>query len=392
MSTRKAADKIPLIDLKISAAARREVNDSLKSGWLSPGLKTAKFEALCAKYLGVPVVAVSSCTIGLEMVLSAVGAGPGKQVVTSPFTFAATLGAIMRTGAQPMLADIDPDTLTIDPDEVERKIGDHTVAVVPVDIAGHPCDYDRLTRICDDRKIPLVADAAHAIGARYEGKSIAQLADVAVYSTYATKNLTTGEGGLIASRHEELVKVMKVMSRHGMTTTTLERKKTASWQYDVVDLGYKANMPELAAALGAGQMQSLEKDQAKREKIAARYIKRLAPYDDFLEVPQVRKSHTHGWHLFIIRLHTSRLDISRDDFIEQMAKRGIECGVHYIPAFHLSFYREALGLSEQYFPNAAYAGRRVVSLPIYPSLKLSDVDRVCAAIGKLLTKHGQSKK
>jgi len=392
MSTKSNKRKIPLFDLKVSAAARREVNDSLKSGWLSSGPKVKAFELKCAELLGSLVTAVSSCTIGMEMVLSTVGAAPGKQVITTPFTFAATIAAIMRTGAQPILADVDPDSLTIDPDEVERKIGDNTVAVVPVDIAGYPCDYDRLVDMCDKKKIPLIADAAHAIGANYDGKSIAQVADAALYSTYATKNLTTGEGGIIASRHEELISVLKVMSRHGMTSTAHERKNAGKWAYDVVDLGYKANMPELSAAIGLGQLESLAKGQEKREKNARRYMKKLSHLGEYFALPPVDKKRRHGWHLFIIRLHTSQLDISRDEFITKMAGHGIECGVHYIPAFHLTFFRESLGLSEQYFPNTAYAGRRVVSLPLYPSLKMGDVDYVCDAIEDIVTKHGRSKK
>ncbi len=381
--------RIPLYRVALASGTIRKVNAVLKSGWLTTGPKVAEFEKAVAAYAGVRYgAAVSSATIGLQLALEAVGAGPGGQVITSPYTFVATVEAILRTGAMPIMADIDPVTLNIDPDEVARKITRHTVCVVPIDIAGHQADYSALRTICNKHGLPLIADASHSFGAVCRNKSTARLADAAVHSCHATKNLTTGEGGIVLSRHKVITDRIRLMSLHAMTSSGYQRRVTNRWEYDVVSLGNKGNMSDVHAAIGLGQLAVFDKEQARRSRVAKRYLKHLAPLADYVETPHTAPGFVHAWHLFLIRLHLSRLSIDRNRFIALMDKAGIGCGVHYKPIFEMSFYKQS-GLSSQYFPNATYAGRRVVTLPMYPGLKLDDVDYICEQIARIVERYGR---
>ena len=384
--TKGGEKKIPLFDIKLSARAKREVAQTLESGWLTSGPKVVAFEKAVATYLEVRyAAAVNSCTAGLQLVLRALGIGRGKEVITSPFTFVATAEAILSVGARPIFADISPTTLNIDPDEVARKMSVRTVAILPVDVAGCPADYEALNRLCDGGKLPLIADAAHSFGATVGDRSIARMADAAVYSFYSTKNLTAGEGGMVVSRHKDLIHVVRTLARHGLTSDAHIRKTAGKQGYDALGLGLKANMSDVHAAIGLGQLTVFDRDQARRGRLAKRYSRNLADLDELVQLPEVTPPNRHAWHMFIIKLHLSKLKIDRDQFIRAMARRGIECGVHFKPVFDLSYYRESLGLSQQFFPNATYAGRRVVTLPLYPSLSPGDVDRVCEAVRDILS-------
>ena len=234
-----------------------------------------------------------------------------------------------------------------------------------------------------------MADAAHSIGAAYRERSIPRLCDVAVFSFYSTKNLTCGEGGLVATRHKVLADRVRTLSRHGISAGTFERKRRQAWEYDVTGVGYKAGLSDINAAIGLGQLTTFESDQARRRRLARRYLDNLADLVDLIELPVEYKHFRHGWHLFIIKLHLASLKIDRARFIKQLARNGIECGVHYQPLFEFSIYRQNLGLSPQHFPNAAYAGRRVVTLPLYPTMKLSDVDYVCDHLRRVLKKNAR---
>ena len=382
-------NNIPLFDLKLSAQTRKQVNDVVSSGWLSSGPLVKKLEKQVAGLCHVRyAAAVSSATAGLQMTLEALGARKGTEVITSPFTFCATAEAILRAEAVPVFADIDPATLNIDPDEVARKITSKTLAVMPVDIAGHPADYRRLAPMCKKHRLPLIADASHALGAAYRGKSVAQVADAAVHSLQATKNATSAEGGVVASRHKALVERVQLLARHAMTSNAYQRKKANRWEYDVVGLGFKANLSDIHAAVGLGQLAVFEKNQLRRSRIADRYMKGLSGLEDYLELPPQEKAYSHAWHLFIIRLHLSRLKISRDRFIREMAQAGVQCGVHYKPLFDMTYYRQ-LGFLPRYFPNAAYAGQRVITLPMYPHLTNAEVDFVCESVRQIIRKHAR---
>jgi len=376
--------RIPLFDLKISPRSRREVDRVLKSGWLNTGARAVELERRIAHMDGVRyAAAVSSATAGLQLTLRALGVGGGAEVITTPFTFVATTAVILQNGATPVYGDIDTGTFNLDPDEIERKITPKTAAVLPVDIAGGPADYERIAEICARRKVPLIADAAHSLGALLRGKPVARWVDAAVHSFQATKNLTCADGGMVTSKHKIVVERVRLLARHAMTSSAFERRQTGGWFYDVVGLGYKANMTDVHAAIGLGQLASFEKSQKRRAVLAARYSERLADLEEFLQAPTVITNGRHAWHLYIIRLHLSRLKFSRAAFIKKMAAVGIECGVHYRPIFEMSFYK-GLGLDARYLPNAAYVGERVVTLPLYPELKDSNVDYVCECIHHIL--------
>ncbi len=397
---RRSRKKIPLFDLKLPAGTKREVTEVLSSGWLTSGPKVAAFEKAVARLLRIDhAAAVNSCTTGLQLALTACGAGSGvaafrgnapiREVITSAFTFAATIEAILHAGALPVLADIRPDTLNLDPLDVERKISDRTAAVVAVDIAGHPCEYESLNRLCNEDSTLLLSDAAHAIGARYRKMTIPNCCDAAVTSFYSTKNLTCGEGGMVLSQHKQLIDRVRILARHGLTSATYERRKEKTLQYDAIACGYKANMSDLHAAVGLGQLKSYARDQKARTELAARYIRNLSDLHEVVELPMERKGCIHGWHLFIVKLNLSRLKLGRDDFISKMAQRGVECGVHYQPVIELSWYRDRLGVSPQHLPQAVAAGQRVVSLPLYPGLKKTDVDFVCECLESIVRKHAK---
>jgi dTDP-4-amino-4,6-dideoxygalactose transaminase len=388
MKLRSAHSRIPLFDLSLSKRTRNEVAGTLASGWLTSGPKVAAFENAVRDYLNVKyAAAVSSATAGLYLALRAAGACQGREVVTTPFTFVATVEAILMTGATPIFADIDPRTLNIDVADIAQKVSDRTMAVLAVDIAGYPADYGRLRQICRERSLFLLADAAHSFGAAYKNKASANQADAAVCSFYPTKNLTCGEGGMVLSNRKQIIDQVRRLSIHSQTSSTYERTQKRTWDYDVVDLGFKANMSDVHAAIGLGQLSTFEKDQARRVALAERYRENLSGLSDFLELPKVERHCRHGWHLFIIKLNLPRLRISRDRFIGLMASYGIECGVHYKPIFELTYYRRALELSSQDYPNATSAGHRVVTLPLYPLLKIQDIDYICDRVAAIVSKH-----
>ena len=337
--------------------------------------------------LGVKhAVAVSSATFGLEQSLRFIGVGAGAEVITTPLTFVATAEVILRLGAKPVFADIDSESLNIDPADVSRKITRRTKVILPVDLGGNPADYSALRSLARANKLSLLADSSHAFGAIYKGKSMGQLADAAVYSFQATKNLTCGEGGMVVSRTKKLTDTVRLIGKHGMSKSAHQRRGKNSWKYDVTVLGGKANMPDILASIGVGELATFSKNQKKRERIAVRYLNNLSALSELCQLPMVSKDSCHAWHLFILRLNLSSLKVGRDSFIELMSKRGIECGVHYRPLFELTYYKQ-LGYNGKHLPVAELTGKQILSLPMYPSLRLSDVDYVCESIRDILAKN-----
>lgn len=377
---------IRLYELRLSADSFANVRDTLRSTWLTSGPRVKEFESAVARMCRVRyAAAVNSCTNGLVLALQALGL-QGGEVITTPFSFVATAEAIMHAGAQPVFADIDPHSLTIDPEEVARKVTPRTRAIIAVDIAGHPAEYDRLRKVADHFTLPVIADAAHSFGAQYRRKSVAQVTDAAVFSFHATKNLTCGEGGMVVSRHKILADRVRLLAVHGLTKDAHRRREEAGWRYDVIAPGRKANMSDVHAAIGLGQLPEFERQQQKREALVQRYCANLSALSEYIDLPSPPKHIRHAWHLFIIRLNIDSLTISRDRFIDAMKARRVECGVHYIPMFELSLFRSA-GLNEQIFPNAAWVGRRVVTLPLYPLLTFRQIDYICDAIADIVSKH-----
>jgi len=385
MSPTKAKINIPLFDLKLSGASIKEVSSVLKSGWLSSGPKVAAFEKGIGKVTKVQhVAAVSSGTTGLFLALKALDVKEGDEVITTPFTFVATVEVILHVGASPVLADIDPNTLNISCEEIQRRITDKTKAILPVDIAGYPADYENLNKLSLAHSLKVLSDSAHSFGATYDGKAMPLWTDATVFSFYSTKNVTSAEGGAVVSRRQELVDKVRLMAKHGLTSNAYDRKISGGWKYDAPQLGYKANMSDVHAAIGLGELSVFAANQKKKEKLVEQYFKNLAAVSEYIKLPQVAKNCEHAWHLFIVQLELEKLGIDRNQFIEEMAGRGIECGVHYQPIFELSYYNSFFSLSLDKYPHAAKAGQRVVSLPLYPSLKVSDVDVICEAIAEIV--------
>lgn len=381
--------RTPFYDLILSAATVRLVNATLKSGWLTTGPAVEQFESGIAKLLGMRyVAAVNSATAGLTLALRAAGARPGSEVITSPFSFVAGVESILNLGATPVLADINPHTLNIDPDEVGKKITQRTVAVLTVDIAGYPCEYDRLRGVAKGHDIPIVSDSAHALGATLQGKSIPHWTDLSVFSFHATKNLTCGEGGMVVARSRKSIERIRLWSKHGMTAGAYERKKKGSWSYDVAEHGFKANMSDILAAVGLGELRSFEVNQRRREQLAMRYIANLSSAEELVSVPRLQIGFHHAWHLFIVRLDLNRLKITRDEVIDRMALAGIGCSVHYRPIHELSFADRRIKSTGR-LPKAEEAGRSVISLPLYPLLRPADVDYVCDRLISILRRHSR---
>jgi dTDP-4-amino-4,6-dideoxygalactose transaminase len=381
--------RIPLYDLRVSQETLRRVEQALRSGWLSSGPQVEKFEHAAARYLGVKhVAAVDSATSGLILALKAIGVTRGSEVITTPLTFVATVSSILHCGAKPVLADINQSNLTIDPDDISRRITRRTKCILPVDIAGQPCDYASLARVARAHAVPLVSDSAHAFGALLAGKAVARYTNLSVYSFHATKNLTCGEGGLVTSRRRAEIERVRLLSRHAMSSTAYMRRQSGGWQYDVSDLGYKFNMPEVNAAVGLGQLENFEREQAMRKMLVGRYIKRLQPLLEYLELPTPVAGAESAWHLFIIKLRLERLRVSRNRFIALMAESGIECGVHYRPIYELSFYRQ-LGYTGRTLPNTRAVANRLVTLPLYARLKPAQVDVIADRTAAIVRRYSR---
>ena len=388
MSQSKTKKQIRLYDLKVSSAAKKEVNNVMASGWLSTGSKVAEFEIQLSKILNVPyVAALSSGTAALHLAIEASGDFKNVEIITTPCTFVATVEAIMLAGAKVVLADIGSDTLNISAEYAARKISKKTKAIVPVDIAGLPADYGGLRKLCKAHSLKLISDSAHALGSKYKNKTMPELADFSAYSFYPTKNLTSAEGGAVASKNKKLIEKVRLLSRHGLTSNAFQRQKSGGWSYDVPVFGYKANMSDIHAALGIGELKNFEKNQKKRARLAGRYLQNLSQQSDYIKLPRITNNVRHSWHLFIIQLNLDRSKIDRNKVISEMSKLGVQCGLHYQPIFELSYYRQALNLKASDFPNAAKAGKSVVSLPLHTLLTMSDIDYVCECLSAVLERN-----
>jgi len=347
----------------------------LRSGWLTSGPLGREFEEAFAAYVGAKhAIAVNSCTAALHLALEAAGVGPGDEVITSPLTFTATAAVIEHLGARPVLADVDPVTLNLDPACVAATVTSWTRAIVPVHFAGQACDMNPLLAIAGEHELKIVEDAAHALPTRYGNDRIGTIGDATCFSFYVTKTITTGEGGMVTTESDVLAERVRSMRLHGMSRDAWNRYgKGGSWSYDVIAPGFKDNLPDLAAALGLTQLAKSDRFHARRRAIARAYDDALSGIDG-LRTPQVEDMDGHAWHLYLLQVD------GRDRFIEELAARGIGTSVHFIPLHHLSYYRERYGYRASDFPVATRAFERIVSLPIYPRMTDADVARVIDAV------------
>lgn len=366
-----------------------EVTAVLRSGWLTTGPVTQRFEAELAEYVGAPhALAVNSCTAGLHLALQASGVGPGDEVITTPMTFCATVNTILHTGAKPVLADIGDD-FNIDPAQIERKITPLTRAIVPVHMAGLACDMDAIWAIAQKHGLLVIEDAAHAIGTQYKqrpiGYSLSGSRSTAVaFSFYATKNLTTGEGGMVTTHDPQLMEKMRILCLHGISRDAWKRySQSGSWFYEVVEAGYKYNLSDLQSAIGIHQLRKQETFIRRRTEIAERYNEAFGSMPE-LRVPPQSEDCRHCWHLYMLRLALGRLSISRAEFIERMKTLGIGCSVHFIPIPCHPYFAASAAEERNHCLRSMELYETTVSLPLYPGMSDVDVTRVIEAVKNVI--------
>ena len=365
-----------------------EVVDTLRSGWVTTGPKTKQFEQDFAEYLGdgVQALAVNSATSGLHLALEALGVQAGDEVIIPSYTFTATAEVIRYLGATPVFVDSCEDTMNISPEAVERAITDKTKAIMPVHFAGLACDMDALIAIAKKHNLKIVEDAAHAFPTKYKGKLIGTLdTDAVVFSFYANKTMTTGEGGMVVSRDQAIIDRCKIMRLHGISRDAFDRyqSKTPAWYYEVVAPGFKYNMPDIGAAIGLHQLKKINRFQDLREKYAEEYFKQLSDLPLILPAKPAEENSQHAWHLYPIRLDDT-VSISRDEFIVRMAEKGIGCSVHFIPLHKQPVWRDTYHLTPEQFPIAEQAYQREVSIPLFTKMTSDDQQHVINSIREIL--------
>jgi dTDP-4-amino-4,6-dideoxygalactose transaminase len=388
MSSAPSPPFLPFALPEIGEAEIAEVVDALRSGWVTTGPKTRRFEEDFAAYLGEPrlhALAVNSATAGLHLALEALGIGPGDEVITTTHTFTATAEVVRYLGADVVLVDIDPATLCIDIDAVARAITPRTKAVVPVHFGGLAADMGRLVPLARQHGLRIVEDAAHALPTTCGGRRVGTLdSDATVFSFYANKTITTGEGGMVVTRDDALARRIKVMRLHGISRDAFDRftAKVPSWYYEIIAPGFKYNLTDIASAIGIHQLRRADEFQRRRQAAAMAYHEALAGLPLVLP-PDPPAGDLHAWHLYVVRL-ADEARIGRDAFIERLFDAGIGCSVHYIPLHQQPYWRDRYGLRADQFPHSQHAYERSVSLPIYPRMVEADWARVVDAVRSAL--------
>jgi dTDP-4-amino-4,6-dideoxygalactose transaminase len=389
-------DFVPFARPVIEEEEINEVLDVLRSGWVTTGPKVKLFERKFAEYIGCQhAVAVNSCTAALHLALEAVGIREGDEIITSPMTFAATSEVIRYFKARPVFVDIDPVTMNLDVERLgscvqkrwESGNGKRLKAIIPVHYAGYPCDMDAILALGSRYDLKIVEDAAHAFPTFYKRKIVGTLGDITCFSFYATKNITTGEGGMVTCENEEYADRMRIMSLHGISKDAWKRYTAeGSWYYEIIAPGYKYNLTDIAAGLGIAQLRKADAFLKRRTQIAARYHEAFQELNE-LDLPSAGRGTegtTHSWHLFVIRLNLQRLQIDRNQFIEELRRKGIGTSVHFIPLHIHPYYRETYGYQPDDFPVAYETYKRIISLPIYAKMTDDDVERVVESVTDII--------
>ncbi len=369
----------------IEDADIEEVVGVMKSCWLGTGPKVAQFEKDLANYVGAPYsAAVNSCTAALHLSILAAGLKPGDEVITTPMTFCATVNAIIHAGAKPVLADIDPVSMNIDPKAIEGKLSNRTRAILPVHYAGRACDMDALLAICKSKNLKLLEDCAHSIETEYKGRKTGTFGDFGCYSFYVTKNIVTGEGGMIVTKNEADAARVKILGLHGMSKDAWKRFSDSGYKhYQVVEAGFKYNMMDLQAAIGIAQLKRIEPYWKKRQQVWERYNNAFANLPIGLPAPPEPNTR-HAYHLYTILVDKDRCGVSRDEFLERMTAHNIGVGVHYMSVPEHPYYQQTFGWKPEQWPHAMRIGRQILSIPISAKLTDQDVDDVIAAVKRSL--------
>jgi dTDP-4-amino-4,6-dideoxygalactose transaminase len=386
--------QLPFIPYNLPSIGGEEIEEvvaTLKSGWLTTGPRTAQFEKEFQTYVGTPYsLAVNSCTAGLHLALAALGIGPGEEVITTPLTFCATVNTIIQVGATPVLADVGADG-NIDPESVSSRITPRTRAIVPVHLGGLPCEMDSIWSLARQHNLYVVEDAAHAVGSHYRGFPIGAgnpksgiHSDVVAFSFYATKNLTTGEGGMLTTHNMDLLEKMRILCLHGISKDAWNRySERGNWYYEVVDCGFKYNLSDLQSAVGIHQLRKQESFIETRSRYAAMYQQAFANIPE-VELPPDHSVCRHSWHLYALRLNLGKLEIGRAEFIQALRKRNIGASVHFIPIPLHPYYARIESIAESPCPRAMELYPRLVSLPLYPAMTEEQIFRVIAAVKEII--------
>ena len=375
----------------------------MRSGWLTTGPRVKEFEEQFAAYLGAPhAIAVNSCTAAMHLALAALELKPGDEVITSPITFVATCEAIQYVGGRPVFVDVDPQTLNLHPGHLAAVLTERTRAIMPVHLAGQPADMPRITAFAKQHQLKVVEDAAHATEAallppaQTNGHAqagtgrIGTISEATCFSFYATKNLTTAEGGMVTCNDPELAQRIRRLALHGLSNDAWKRyTASGSWFYQVVEQGYKYNLTDMAAALGLTQLAKIDAMWQRRAEIASRYHRAFAEMPE-LEVPHAPAHVRHAWHLYILRLQLDKLGLNRNQFFEALRAAGILCSVHFIPLHLMPLYRQKHQYREGDFPEAEQQFKRIISLPLYPALTDAQVERVIAAVKQIVAQHSRA--
>ena len=367
---------IPYTKHEITEDDIKSVADALRSDWIATGPKTKEFEEIFSKMIGCRhSIAVSSATAALDLSLKVLELPNGSEIITTPFTFVATSNAMIYNNLKPVFCDIDKETFNINPKLIEEKITDRTRAVFSVDYAGQPCEYDKITKICDENGLILLEDAAHAVGAEVNGKKVGTIAKMTSFSFHATKNLTTGEGGIITTDDEEIAKKLHMLRSHGIDSDPLNRSKDATWRYDMKMLGMNYRMTDFQCALGISQLQRTNKIIQRRTEIVDFYNKEFSNIKG-IRTPILKKNVKSSWHLYTILLD----DVNRDEMYRHLLEKGIIANVHYIPVYKHSYYKEKFRIDESEFPVTEDVFKRILTLPLFQKMTDDDAKRVVAAV------------
>jgi dTDP-4-amino-4,6-dideoxygalactose transaminase len=372
----------------IGEAEIQAVVETIQSGWLTTGPRTKQFEEDFARYVGCQhAVAVNSGTAALHLALEAVGIKEGDEVLLPTMTFAATAEVVLYLRAWPVLVDCRRETLNLDPDLLAKAISPKTRAIIPVHFGGHPCDMEKILEVARTYNLTVIEDAAHALPARYGGKMIGTIGDITCFSFYATKTITTGEGGMATTANPEWAERMRIMSLHGISKDAWKRYTAeGSWYYEILCPGYKYNLTDMAAAIGIQQLKKCDRFWKQRQYYAGLYHKGFRDVPE-ITVPPVGEGLQHAWHLYVIQLDLERLRISRREFIELLKQQRVGTSVHFIPLHLHPYYRDNFGYRPEDFPNASAAFDRIVSLPIYPKMTEVDVQDVIETVRKIIRQY-----
>jgi len=377
-----SVEKVPFFIPWITDEDKKAVLDALTSRWLTGGPRAKEFEKMFACYIGTNhAIAVNSCTAALHLAMRASNIGPGDEVIVPVFTFAATANAPLFVGAKPVFADIDEKTFNISPKDIQNKITKKTKAIIVVHYGGQPCDMKEIMQIAKRHNLHVVEDCAHSLGAEYMGQKTGSIGTIGCFSFYPTKIITTLEGGMATTNDEQIAKQIQILREHGMTRGAFNREKTATWYYDVINLGYNYRLNEVQAALGISQLKKINEINKKRIEAAHHYTQKLEKIHGIIP-PYEAKDRTHVYHLYAIRVIEQKRGLNRDDLYKKLSKKGIGLSVHYTPLHLLTFYKKTLGYKTGDFPIAEQVSKEILSLPIYPTITKAQIDYVVKELSR----------